>query len=109
METVFIQDSVRVAPHLGGNNAVWIGVVSANTHVQIFGVVQDTDLGALGGRRSFLRLLLNELVDHRGLLPDGIIQHSVEHGPLVHTNRRHPVKLSAFLEGRGWQDREHRE
>ena len=100
LKTVLVQNPVRVTPHLGRNNAVWIGVVSANTHVEIFGVVQDKDLGSFGGRRSFLRLLLNELVDHGGLLPDGVIQHAVEHGPLVHPNRWHLVKLPAFPGGR---------
>jgi transcriptional regulator with XRE-family HTH domain len=51
----------------------------------------DADLGALGGRRAFIRLELVELADDGRLLPGGVAEVAVDlrRGGRVDANRSH--------------------
>ena len=99
LEVVLVEQAERVAPHLGGDDAVGLRVVGLDTEVEGLGVVEQPHHGLLGRRLAFRRLLLDELVDDRGLQPDLLVEAAVDLRPALDAHRRHAVVLARRKDG----------
>ena len=62
------------------DNAIGCGIVHASQHIEILVVVGDADFGLEPCLSAFLRLVLEELIDHLHVLPGGVVGLAVEHG-----------------------------
>ena len=99
LDVVFLQDALRVPPHLGGGEGVAGPVVGGHAQVEGLGVVEDPHLGALARGRSLVGLLLHERRRQPGGAPCGLVQHAVQARRLGGGRRVHlvqaPVRLGA--------------
>jgi hypothetical protein len=77
---------VSVAQHRLGDDALGLAVVVADAEVEVVEVAEDADLGALADRGALLRLGLDQAIDDRGPLPDGIVEPAIDLGSLVHAH-----------------------
>jgi hypothetical protein len=76
LEVVLVEEAVRIAAHLGGDDR--FGSIGVDADVDVLVVVEDTDFGAIARRLSFVRFLLRERVDGSGGLPDGFVEDPVD-------------------------------
>src|SRR6185436_1323124 len=72
-----------VAAALIAQPLVGLGVERRDAHVEGVLADDDADLRRLGGRRAVLRVDLNEVLGRLRLLPDALVEPSVEHDALA--------------------------
>ena len=77
-EALVLRDVVLVAPHLGHDHPLGMAVPAAGGHVDVPVVEEHPGLRRLGGLRSRPRLLLDEAVDGRRDLVDGVVEAAVQ-------------------------------
>jgi hypothetical protein len=75
LEVVFVEQAIGIAPHFRSRDRQ--RRIRAHADVEMALVVKNANLGAIGGRRAFLRLLLEKAIDDGSRLPGGLIEDAV--------------------------------
>ena len=67
-----------VSPGIGRDDQRRIAIVQDDAHVDRVIVIEDSHLGALGGRLSFERFGLDEAGKRRGVLPHALVEGAID-------------------------------
>ena len=100
LEVVLVEQPQGIAPHLGGDDAVRFRVVGLHADVEGLGVVEQPHHGLLGSRFALGGLLLDEIVDDRGLQPDLLVEAPVDLRAGLDADRGNAVVLARRKDGR---------
>lgn len=78
-----VKAHVEVTAKLGGDDSSGMGVEAGNAEIDMPGVVENPDLGMLGGRDAILGFALAEAGDRSGPLPCRVGESAVDAGGVV--------------------------
>ncbi len=73
---------VGVAAALADENVLWLRVEADDADIEVLPVEQKPDLGPLGGRLPFVRLLLDECRERFTLCPHVLVHQTIDDGSL---------------------------
>src|SRR6185436_18808928 len=87
LDVVVLKDVVAVPAHFVGDDPLRLIVETVHREVDGGGVEEDPDVGSLGRRLSFVRLLLHEIADRGNLTVNRVLQEAIEDEWFGETNR----------------------
>ncbi len=107
-DVIVLEDVVAVAPHLVGDERVGPALPAAERHVEAVVVEEQPDLGLLGGRGAFDRLLLSQIGTAGTAAYTGFVETPVDVERRLEAHG--PQRDAAVVVARhgGWSGRRHR-